>query len=122
MNSVNALPPPLGGNRFRYAALPVGSQHAYDAPDTWLWLIPARGIVQDEVFDARSAACNTYQSGNLKCYGASMGHPNVRGAQAYADAIKAAATPYLQEWRPAHVGPITAAEDPFAVTLQPGAI
>jgi hypothetical protein len=122
VNNMNALPPPLGGNRFRYAALPVNSGHAYSAPNTWLWLIPARGIVEDEVFDARSAACNTHQSGNLKCYGASMGHPNVQGAQAYTDAIKAVAAHFLPEWRQAHVGPITAGDDMFLVNVHPGAI
>ena len=49
-----------------------------------------------------------------------MGHPNVKGAQAYADSIKSVLTPFLPEWRSMHVGPVTAPDDSLVVRIQPG--
>ena len=122
VNAMNSMPTPLGGNRFRYASLPFGPENAYASPNTWLWLIPTRGVAEDEAFNSRSRDCQTYQSSDLLCYGASMRHPNVAGAQAYTDAIKSLLTPFLSEWRTAHVGPVTAPEDSLVVRVQPGPI
>lgn len=119
VNSVNALPPPLGGNRFRYAALTFGPQNSYAGSDSWLWLIPARGIVEDEAFHSRSRDCDTHQRTDLLCYGASMGHPNVAGAQAYTNAITSTAAQFLTEWRSAHVASLPAPENFLVIRAQP---
>ena len=117
-NGMNSLPPPLGG-RFRYASLSVGPDNAYAAPNSWLWLIPARGIVEDEAFNGRSRDCQTFQKTDLLCYGASMGHPNVKGAQAYTNAITSVITQFLPEWRAAHVTSLPSVDDALTVKVQP---
>jgi hypothetical protein len=55
----------------------------------------------------------------MKCKQASMGHPNVAGAQAYTDAITATLTQFVPEWRAAHVASSLASEDPLVVKVQP---
>jgi hypothetical protein len=82
-----------------------GDNNSYAAPDTWLWRVPASPTLPtqfDEVFAQRSATCASMGSAAPPhCIVASMGHPNVLGAQAYAMAI-IAALPNLvaQSWQP----------------------
>src|SRR3954469_3471207 len=101
VDTVNPMPLP-GRTRFnqiRFARLNAGPENAYAAPNTREWLIPTPPIVQDEVYAYRKAKCDQVfiaAAGNPDllpgntpgCWEASMGHPNVTGAQAYTDAIK----------------------------------
>lgn len=82
-------------------------ENAYAAPSSWLWLVPTDLFPKDEVFAQRQQTCGTvqFQSGAdaAKCVEASMGHPNVPGAQAYANAITAElASSSLSVWRKTH--------------------
>jgi lysophospholipase L1-like esterase len=112
-----------GRNRFRFAPLPVGPDNSYGAPHSWLWLIPAPPGVKDEVYDVRWQACGRWQDNTFddtKCKQASLAHPNVAGAQAYADAIKSVLTQFVPEWRALHVPAVTAPDDFLVVRVQPG--
>ena len=112
-----------GRNRFRFAPLPVASANSYGASRSWLWLIPAPPGVKDEVYDLRWQACDRWQDDALndtKCKQASLAHPNIAGAQAYADAIKSVLTQFVPEWRTLHVATVTAPDDSLVVSVQPG--
>jgi lysophospholipase L1-like esterase len=103
-----------------FAPTGFGDTHAYAAPNSQLWLIPT-GLYpgdQDDVIAARRQQCNdpavlaasigfpVYRptDGELaaalvKCPIASMGHPNRRGAQLYANAIAGALQQHVPRWR-----------------------
>jgi hypothetical protein len=96
----------LGGNRIRFVGIPFTAMNAYAAPDTWLWLVPTPGLPisnsKDEVFDQRLRACTAVQNMPATCIPASMGHPNVKGAQGYANAITAALAEFVNTWKVVH--------------------
>jgi len=96
--NVNAV---FGGNRIEFVPVPFGPDNAYSTPDSYLWLAPTAPISQDEVYAERFASCRAVPAGtdNIKCVEASVGHPNVRGAQVYADSITARLGKFLPEWR-----------------------
>ena len=96
----------LGAGWVTFVQPPFQSDNAYAAPNTWLWLVPTDLFPKDEMFRQRQQICGTvkFQSAleQAKCVQASMGHPNVLGAQAYADAIAAQLSTSLAAWRLAH--------------------
>lgn len=100
------------GNRIEFVPPPFGPTNAYAAgPNTFLWLVPTAPIVQDDVYAERFEACRVVPAGvdNVLCVEASMGHPNARGAQAYADAITGRLGRFLPEWR-ARFAPVQMAQ------------
>ncbi len=84
-----------GGPRVFFAQPNFLSKNAFMAPDAWLWgvdlpLIPQDGQAIGGV--AQQRALNCAASGSLAplhCNIASIGHPNVAGAKAYAQSITA---------------------------------
>lgn len=85
-----------GETRVRYAAVPFTAGNAVFASDPWLFGLNGDFSPQDEVALDRRAACDLNIDpfdvfAREGCYRASAGHPNVRGAAAYAQAIVAAA-------------------------------
>ena len=103
------------GSFASFAHIPYLHQNAYAAPDSWLWLVPTDLFPKDEVFKQRGALCQndsmllktvSSQSdltvARAKCIEASMGHPNVKGAQAYTDAITTRLAPFLPQWKATH--------------------
>jgi hypothetical protein len=78
-----------GGPRVAFAAPPFTDDNAVLAPDPWLFGINVDGSTQDPMAATRKVACSTI--GDLAartfCDYASVGHPNQKGAQHYADAI-----------------------------------
>jgi hypothetical protein len=114
----------------RFAPLNVGPGNSYAAPNSLLWLIPTPPVIQDEVYGERKSKCDLMQSGGYgepkptnyaQCIEASLGHPNIAGAQLYTDAIKSVAAQFLPEWRAKHSGPWAAQDDRFTLNVQPGA-
>lgn len=84
----------VGLSRVRFADPVFTEQNAVMATDPLLWGL---GLVigmppEDEVVDARRAACDVAIPAfdvirREQCYRASAGHPNVAGARRYADAV-----------------------------------
>jgi lysophospholipase L1-like esterase len=90
VNSINQLG---AGTIAALAVPPFGDANAYAAPNSWLWRVPVAPNQLDEAYSQRQATCQhvpandpTYDG--MKCPFASMGHPNVTGAQRYALAIE----------------------------------
>ena len=85
--------------RVAFAEIPFGPQHAYGAPQTFLFYLnepdPAaavrKPICQEQVPNASPEFPN--------CLLAAAGHPNVQGARAYADAIIGVLGRWLPEWQ-----------------------
>ncbi len=130
VNTVNQeqLPNRTKYNQIRFARLNAGPNNSYAAPNSWQFLIPAPPFAQDEVYEARRAQCykvlgeangdpNLLPGANLLCIQASMGHPNAAGAQGYTSAIQSVAAPLVSAWRTAHVGPVTAREEPVVLQI-----
>ena len=81
--------------RAAFAEIPFGPRNAYGAPETNLFILnepdPAAGV--------RKAKClERYGVLNPNCALAAGGHPNVRGAEVYADTIIAALKQLVPEW------------------------
>jgi hypothetical protein len=93
----------LRTNQIKLVLPPFGQANAYASPDTWLWLVPAPPTppnLFDQVFLQRSGICAQMGSAMpATCIPASSGHPNARGATAYANAITAALADYLPQWK-----------------------
>jgi len=83
---------PEGANRVVFAQPPFTAANAALAPDAWLWGVNLDFSAQDPVRVARHAACDLFETDFLQretCYRASVGHPNLIGAQRFAEAILA---------------------------------
>lgn len=91
----------LGGEaRIFLAESPFTSRNTAFAPEPWLFAMNADLSPQDELAEERSSACD--QAGVTRtvvpiCKAASNGHPNQKGARAYAEVIAAA---LLRDWSP----------------------
>jgi len=124
VDTLNGMPLPGRSkfNQIRLARLNPAANNSYAGSESWQWLIPAPPFAQDEVYDHRRSECaKLLPRPTLMCLQASMGHPNVAGAQAYADVIRSvAAQAFLQEWKNEYAGPVRATEDSLAITVQPG--
>lgn len=100
------------GARVDFVPAPFGPTNAFaTGPGSFLWDVPTAPIQYDEVYAERFEACRVVPPGadNVLCVEASMAHPNVRGAQAYADAITPRLTRFLPEWR-ARFAPVQTAQ------------
>lgn len=81
------------GPRCYFADVPFTENNAVFAPDAWLFGVgPLPDFAaQDEVADVRRPQCDVAFPGDFfareKCYRASAGHPNPKGAQQFAAAI-----------------------------------
>ena len=81
--------------RTAFALVPFKPENSYGAPDSWLWKLGQ----EDQVATTRRQQCVAVGSLNPKCYLAAMGHPNVKGAKAYADAIIGELQAFLPQWK-----------------------
>jgi hypothetical protein len=113
-NAVATLNAAAGPNVARFARPPFQDVNAYASPQTWLWIIPSDAYPpKDEMFDKRLGICSSLQKSMtavdfVSCVEASMGHPNLLGAQQYATAIETQIAPFLSEWRRTLAGTQTA--------------
>jgi lysophospholipase L1-like esterase len=81
--------------RTAFALVPFKPENSYGAPESWLWKLGQ----EDHVATTRRQQCAAIGSPNPKCYLAAMGHPNVKGAKAYADAIIGELQAFLPQWK-----------------------
>jgi lysophospholipase L1-like esterase len=93
----------IPGAPIRYVAPGFDPTNAYAAPNTFTWLIPSPPtppFLFDEVFWARQSICHSMGK-NMPgdCPAASGGHPNVLGAQAYANAVTGALGDFMPQWK-----------------------
>jgi hypothetical protein len=82
----------LGSNRVGFALAPFTAANATLAPSAWLWGVNLLLQPQDPMKDARRLLCDAAETDLLKrfiCHRASAGHPNLLGAQQFAQAILA---------------------------------
>jgi hypothetical protein len=89
---------PLDGQARAFLAVPAfGPENAVFAPNPFVWGLDADGSPQDPIAGAREMACRviTDTIGRQECDRASAGHPNVRGAEAYANAIRPVLSRFL---------------------------
>lgn len=103
VNSINQLG---AGPIAAFAAVPLTDTNSYAAPQSWLWLVPTPATAQDEVYGPRGAMCQRLPAGDSEynsstCPVASMGHPNVTGAQQYALAVEKQLQQWVAGWRKA---------------------
>ncbi|MBS1793900.1 MAG: hypothetical protein JSS81_08595 [Acidobacteria bacterium] len=86
-----------GRIRALFVPSPIRPENAFETDDTLLFKIDRRGRTDDALFDERVVSCREtlsamkkklgYEDSVRQCEISSMGHPNVRGAAAYAAAI-----------------------------------
>lgn len=83
-----------GTNRAHFVKLPFAERNAVFAPEPWLWGVDASLQPEDEVVAERRDACRRAHSvtersliARLMCDRASVGHPNVMGAEIMARRI-----------------------------------
>jgi hypothetical protein len=87
---------PVQPRRVAFAEMPFGPQNSYAAPETRLFYLNE----PDPAASARRPAClEKYGVLNPLCTLAAGGHPNVRGAEMYANAIIAALKQLVPEWQ-----------------------
>ena len=80
----------LGGSPVRFVLAPFGPQNSALAPDAWIFGVDAEFKPEDPFAAERHAICDREETDQLQrgmCYLASIGHPNVIGAQKFAEAI-----------------------------------
>jgi len=81
--------------RTEFAEIPFGTRNAYAAPETNLFILNE----PDPAANVRKAKClERYGVLNPNCALAAGGHPNVKGAEIYADTIIAALKRLVPEW------------------------
>jgi hypothetical protein len=84
--------------RTAFVLVPFKPENAYGASDSWLWKLGE----EDQVATTRRQQCTSagFSSAlNPKCYLAAMGHPNVKGAKEYAQAIIGELQAFVPEWK-----------------------
>jgi hypothetical protein len=95
-----------------FVPVPFTAANSYAAPQSWLWDVPIPPLDVDEVYAQRSQGCAgplpPNAVGGPMCLEASAGHPNVKGAMAYSDAVTAAIASFLPEWQVEHARSRTA--------------
>ncbi|UVI27440.1 SGNH/GDSL hydrolase family protein [Paenibacillus spongiae] len=91
VNAVNAMPVPVGGNRIFLADPNLGTSHAALTSDPYVYGIHPNLAPEDvHVAPSRNIECIAANQDGIDleiCRVASVGHPNPKGARAYADAI-----------------------------------
>lgn len=85
--------------RVALAEVPFGEDNAYGAPDTFLFYLNE----PDPAASVRKPACMEQVSNTSfelpNCLLASTGHPNTRGARAYARAIQGVLAQWVPDWQ-----------------------
>src|SRR5262249_61541756 len=93
-----------GQGRIRFVPTQFQPQNAAYGPAAWLFSLQQDFALSptDEVIPQRHAACDVFHPHPLEifpreqCFRASVGHPNIAGAQHYADVISRALQLYIE--------------------------
>lgn len=102
--------------RVALAEIPFGPENSYAAPDTHLFYLNE----PDPAGSARKPACLAkYGVLNPLCTMAAGGHPNLKGAEVYANAIIAALKQLVPEWAAASKTDVPASALPIAPQVVP---
>ncbi len=85
---------------------PITEDTCFETPNTLLFRIGKKGVAEDPLYATRAADCDKTLPELKKTIGidypvrpceiGSVGHPNAKGARAYADEIKAVLTPLIR--------------------------
>lgn len=104
--AVNKFNAESGKPRAVFIKGPVTEENCFETPNTLLSRMGKKGRVDDVLYDERKAQCNDALPELKKTTGieyplrfceiASVGHPNIEGAKAYAESIKAVLRPILE--------------------------
>lgn len=107
--AVDRLNAGLDAPRAIFVRSPITEENCFGTRNSLVWEMGKKGRSTDENFAARVAACNREMtainnSTGLKtsvrfCQLAALGHPNVEGAKAYAEAVKNSLTPRIYRSR-----------------------
>lgn len=84
-----------------FVRAPFEPENSYAAPDTYLWKLVSWGKSNDEMRAERKQLCRLEGKKNLSysiCSKSAIGHPNVKGAQAYFEAIKSTLEPVIDSF------------------------
>lgn len=104
--AVNRLNEKLGKQRAVFIKTPLTESNALETKETLLFKMEKHGRVNDEFYDERLVECKkvlselkksiNFKSPIRQCEIAGIGHPNVAGSKAYAEAMKMSLRPLLQ--------------------------
>jgi hypothetical protein len=95
----------LRGGLVTFVSPPFTDVNAYSSPVSWLWPVPSPVTGRDEAYALRlndcavSVASLPTTGDQAKCLIASIGHPNILGAKAYADAITMVLPKFFPQWK-----------------------
>lgn len=80
---------------------PFNPENSYGAPDTYLWKLVGWGKSNDEMRAERQKSCKQEKKRGLDysfCSKGALGHPNIKGANAYFEAIKNTLVPIIDSF------------------------
>ena len=96
--SVDNINSKLGKQRAIFIKSPITEENCFGTKNSLLWGMAKKSRSEDEIYDERTAACRRELTELTKnkevnysmrfCELAGLGHPNVEGSKAYAEAIK----------------------------------
>lgn len=103
--AVEKLNSKYAGQRAVFIESPFGEENGYGAKNTMLWKVAKEGRGADDLYPERKIECRETleqlrQKTRLKlrtrvCELASIGHPNVEGSKAFAEAVQNRLKPFL---------------------------
>ncbi len=106
--AVDRLNSKLGREQAIFIKSPITEENCYGTKNSLLWSMAKEGRSEDVLYDERAAVCNRELADLTKskevnysmrfCELAGVGHPNIEGSKAYAEAIKNKLKPIFQTW------------------------
>jgi hypothetical protein len=97
-NAVTELNEKLDKPRAFFVQSPINEENCYGTKNSLLWEMGKKGKTNDEIYDARKIGCSIELDEITKttklnyshrfCELSGLGHPNIEGSKAYAEAVK----------------------------------
>lgn len=103
INELNNTRPFTGSNEQRafFVPAPFKPENCYAAPDSFMWRLVGMGRTDDEMRQETLKTCiekGKKGFGKSLCAKSALGHPNVKGAEAYFQAIKEKMEPLISSF------------------------